>query len=49
MDCKRMEERRPDYKETSEYMIGMCQRDIELMQKDPGPFCYHHFYPYICD
>ncbi|MCK9275449.1 MAG: hypothetical protein M0P57_10190 [Syntrophales bacterium] len=49
MECKRIEEKRPDYKETSGHMIGMCHRDIELMQKDPGPFCYHHFYPYTCD
>ena len=46
--CKRQEEDRPDYKETSEAMIGQCMADSELHYGEPGAFCFHHFYPYKC-
>lgn len=46
--CKKKEEKRKDYKETSETMIKQCMVDVELMQSDPGGYCFHHFYPYTC-
>ena len=48
MECKRKEEQRPDYKETSENMVKQCMVDVELRQSDPGAYCFHHFYPYTC-
>lgn len=48
MACKRKEEQRPDYKETSDTMVRQCLVDVELMQSDPGGYCFHHFYPYVC-
>jgi hypothetical protein len=48
MDCKKEEEKRPDYEDTSKAMIGQCMMDTELLYGDPGAYCYHHFYPYRC-
>ncbi len=48
MVCKTEEEQRPDYKATSETMVRQCMVDVELMQSDPGGYCFHHFYPYTC-
>ena len=48
LGCKSMEEKRTDYKKTSETMIKQCMVDVELMQSDPGGYCFHHFYPYTC-
>jgi hypothetical protein len=49
MECKKKEEKRPDYEEASRRMIGQCMADTELMYKDPGGYCYYHFYPFKCD
>ncbi len=48
MKCKKKEEKRKDYRETSETMIKQCMVDVELAQGDPGAYCFHHFYPYTC-
>jgi hypothetical protein len=48
LDCKKKEEKRKDYKKRSETMIKQCMVDVELMQSDPGAYCFHHFYPYTC-
>ena len=48
LECKKKEEKRTDYKETSETMIKQCMVDVELTQSDPGGYCFHHFYPYTC-
>jgi len=48
MDCKKQEEERPDYAETSKRMIEVCMGETELEQSDPGGYCYSHFYPYKC-
>jgi hypothetical protein len=47
-DCKRKEEGRSDYEETFKNTIGQCLEDTEILQGDPGGYCYHHFYPYKC-
>ncbi len=48
MECKREEEKRPDYEETSKNTIGQCMAETEVMWGDPGGYCYHHFYPFKC-
>jgi hypothetical protein len=48
MDCKRTEEKRPDYEQASKEAIGQCLIDTELAYGDPGGYCYHHFYPFTC-
>jgi hypothetical protein len=47
-NCKKEEEKRPDYAEMSKKMIGQCMADTELTMIDPGGYCFHHFYPYAC-
>ncbi len=49
MKCKHKEEKRRDYEEASRAMIGQCLTDTELIQSDPGGYCYSHFYPYKCE
>ena len=49
MDCKKEEEKRPDYEEISKNMIGQCMADTELLYSDPGGYCFYHFYPFKCD
>lgn len=48
MDCKKKEERNPDYEEVSKKMIGQCMIEVELKQSDPAGYCFNHFYPYRC-
>jgi hypothetical protein len=49
MECKKKEEARPDYEESSRNMIGQCMADTEGQWGDPGGYCFYHFYPYTCD
>ena len=48
MSCKKEEEARPDYEETSRNMVGTCMADTEQHWGDPGGYCFYHFYPYTC-
>lgn len=48
MACKREEEKRPDYEESSRQMIGQCMADTEVAWSDPEGYCFHHFYGYTC-
>jgi hypothetical protein len=48
MSCKKLEEKRADYEETSKNAIGQCLMDVEVAYGDPGGYCYHHFYPFTC-
>lgn len=48
MPCKKEEENRSDYEETSKQMIGNCMAETEVLYSDPGGYCYHHFYPFKC-
>ncbi len=48
LDCKKEEEKRPDYEEISRKMIGTCMAETEQMWGDPGGYCFYHFYPYTC-
>lgn len=48
MDCKAVEEQRPDYPDISKRMIGQCLAETEILYGDLGSYCYHHFYPFKC-
>jgi len=48
MACKKDEEQRSDYEETSKQMIGQCLIDTEMQYGDPEGYCFHHFYPFKC-
>lgn len=49
MACKKKEEGRPDYEETSRQMIGQCMADTEAAWSDPEGYCFYHFYPFTCE
>lgn len=49
MDCKKEEEKQPDYDVASKDMIGQCMADTELLYSDPGGYCFYHFYPFTCN
>jgi hypothetical protein len=48
LDCKKAEEKRPDYENVSRQVIGSCMAETEIMYSDPGGYCFHHFYPFSC-
>ena len=48
-DCKKAEETRPEYEETSKRMIGDCMAETELLYGDPEGYCLYHFYPFTCE
>ena len=48
LECKKEEETRPDYQETSKETIGNLMAETEVLYGDPGGYCYHHFYPFKC-
>jgi hypothetical protein len=48
MNCKREEERRPDYEDVSKSMIVHCIEDTGRPYGDPGGYCFHHFCPDKC-
>lgn len=49
LDCKKVEEQRPDYKTIARQTIGTIMAENELLYGDPGGYCLHHFYPFTCD
>ena len=48
LDCKREEERRPDYEDRSRAMIAGCIGEPGKPYGDPAGFCFHHFCPFRC-
>lgn len=48
MACKRNEEVRPDYSDTSKKMIAGCLSETGKPYGDVGGYCFHHFCPYKC-
>jgi hypothetical protein len=48
MNCKRDEEKRPDYADVSKGMIGQCIQDTGRPYGDPAGYCFHHFCPFMC-
>jgi hypothetical protein len=47
-DCKRREERRPDYADLSRRMIAECIAREGKPYGDPAGYCFHHFCPFTC-
>ena len=48
MDCKRAEEKRPDYPDQSRQMIADCLSTTGKPYGDPAGYCFHHFCPFKC-
>jgi len=48
LSCKNEEEKRPDYEEVAQRVIGQCMAETEVMYSDPAGYCYFHFYPFKC-
>lgn len=48
MDCKRAEEKRPDYPDQSRLMIADCLSATGKPYGDPAGYCFHHFCPFKC-
>jgi len=48
MDCKREEEKRPDYQDMSKQMIAYCMETTDKPYGDPASYCFHHFCPFKC-
>jgi hypothetical protein len=48
LECKREEERRPDYEDRTRAMIAGCIGETGRPYGDPAGFCFHHFCPFRC-
>ncbi len=48
MDCKKDEEKRPDYEDMSKQMIAVCMETTNKPYGDPASYCFHHFCPFKC-
>ena len=48
LDCKKVEEQRPDYSDVSKEMIAACIVDTGKPYGDPASYCFHHFCPFKC-
>jgi hypothetical protein len=48
MPCKKKEEVRKDYADTSKQMIARCLSETGRPYGSVGGFCFHHFCPYKC-
>jgi hypothetical protein len=49
MECKKEEEKREDYEDTSRQMISGCIEETNKPYGDPASFCFHHFCPFKCN
>jgi hypothetical protein len=47
-DCKKEEEKRPDYEDASRQMMAECISETGKPYGDPASYCFHHFCPYKC-
>jgi len=48
MECKKEEEKRPDYEDMSKQMIAACMETTNKPYGDPASYCFHHFCPFKC-
>lgn len=48
IDCKKAEEKRPDYEDVSKQMIATCLLETNKPYGDPASYCFHHFCPFKC-
>jgi hypothetical protein len=47
-DCKKEEEKRPDYEDASRQMMAQCIAETNKPYGDPASYCFHHFCPFKC-
>ena len=48
MDCKKEEEKQPDYEDMTKQMIAACMETTDKPYGDPASYCFHHFCPFKC-
>jgi hypothetical protein len=48
MDCKKLEEKQPDYEHASKAMIAACLKETNKPYGEPTSYCFHHFCPFKC-
>jgi hypothetical protein len=48
-DCKKQEEKRPDYEDVARQMMAQCMRETDKPYGDPAGYCFHHFCPFKCE
>lgn len=48
IDCKKQEEKKPDYEDTSRQMIAECMQQTGKPYGDTASYCFHHFVPFKC-
>ena len=49
IDCKKAEEKQPDYEDVSKQMIATCLKETNKPYGDPASYCFHHFCPFKCN
>lgn len=49
VDCKKEEEKRPDYEDASRQMMAECMEQTGKPYGDTAGYCFHHFCPFKCD
>jgi hypothetical protein len=48
MECKKEEEKRPDYEDRTREMISACMQTENRPYGNPASYCFHHFCPFKC-
>jgi len=48
VNCKKEEEKRPDYEDASRQMMARCIAETDKPYGDPASYCFHHFCPFKC-
>ena len=48
MDCKREEEKKPDYEDRTREMISACMETENRPYGSPASYCFYHFCPFKC-
>ena len=46
--CKKAEEKRPDYEDATKQMIADCIQTTGKPYGDTASYCFHHFCPFKC-
>jgi hypothetical protein len=49
VDCKKEEEKRPDYQDASRQLMVECMAETSRPYGDPASYCFHHFCPFKCN
>jgi hypothetical protein len=48
LDCKKEEEKKPDYEDASRQMMAECMQQTGRPYGDTASYCFHHFIPFKC-